>query len=325
MITHKKIISFVTVVAVVLAVTTGISLASAADCGGVWTSAPSNPPQGNCDAPINGGRSMGSGGYQTKLGALWVNTDTVSPQVVGFVSNGQSWFNGTVRITGGSPVAGKVLMATNSSGDAIWAATTTSSGSSSHGTILINNPSGNWTVPAGVNSIEVQVVGGGAAGEANGGMGGGYATAIMPVTPGSTIAYTTGSGGIAGCNTATSGGNTTFGSIVAYGGSSATSFGNPTFPVTAATSAGWLGGDWGAYGHSWLDAGAIIQAQNGDKTPGYASGFPFSRGGGATTNMPQTLTGVQPTYGGGGNGDRDYGDNCYTGGNGASGIIIIKY
>lgn len=59
--------------------------------------------------------------------------------------------------------------------------------------------SGNWTVPAGVTSVEFRVKGQGgngaaASGGGGGGGGGGYGTKILTVTPGDLIAYVVGSG-----------------------------------------------------------------------------------------------------------------------------------
>lgn len=63
-----------------------------------WVSAPANPPANNVDAPINAGKSSPDG-YQAKLGALWVNTDTTNFNSTGFiVANGSSWFNGNVGV-----------------------------------------------------------------------------------------------------------------------------------------------------------------------------------------------------------------------------------
>jgi hypothetical protein len=295
---------------------------------GSWVAPPSNPPNGNIDTPINAGRSDPDG-YQAKLGALWLNTDTANPQTVGlYVQNGQSWFNGALKITDGTQGANKVLTS-DANGVTSWQNSTGGSGGPVRYTSLTSS-SGTYTVPSGITRIVVHVVGGGAAGEANGGMGGGYATAIRAVTPGQQITYDVGTGGVAVCDTAASGNDSKFDkgavtgtTIVAYGGNGTSSIGNLTYPVSASTDAGWSGGDWGAFGRSWLDTGAIIQSQNGDKVPGYPSGFPFSRGGGATTNMPQSLTAMLPLYGGGGNGDKDGGGGL-CGGNGANGIIIVE-
>ena len=85
----------------------------------------------------------------------------------------------------------------------------------------------NWTVPAGVTSVKVLVVaGGGGGGSSNslrtGGAGGGGGVAVAPnyrVTPGANVVVITGGGGLgANCANGSKGGNSTFGSIGAYGG-----------------------------------------------------------------------------------------------------------
>lgn len=276
-----------------------------------WTPAPAGAPANNVDAPVNVSTYL-----QKKLGALWVNTSSSDPNVVGFVSFGQSVFNGPVKIIDGTQGANKVLTS-DADGLASWAPS-----GGTHGYTVLSG-SGSYTVPAGVTSIEVHVVGGGASGERYGGMGGGYATSIMSVTPGQVIAYAVGAGGTATCNVGASGASSTFGSITAYGGLGSLSDDDAvtTYPL-GITAGGYAGSNWGAYGHSWLDAG--YTNGNGDKTPGYPSGFPYSRGGGAKTNTPQASTGVNPTYGGGGNGDNDA-TGGYCGSVGAAGTIIVKY
>lgn len=72
--------------------------------------------------------------------------------------------------------------------------------------------SGNWTVPAGVTKATVTCVGGGA----QNGSGGGYIKRTVSVTPGASISVTVGAGGV---SSATVGGTSQFGSLLAaYGG-----------------------------------------------------------------------------------------------------------
>jgi hypothetical protein len=288
---------------------------------GSWVAPPSNPPNGNIDTPINAGRSDPDG-YQAKLGALWLNTDTANPQTVGlYVQNGQSWFNGALKITDGTQGANKVLTS-DANGVTSWQNSTGGSGGPVRYTLL-SSPSGTYTVPSGITRIVVHVVGAGGAGSYFGGMGGGYATAVMSVTPAQTINYTVGTGGVAdpACtgSDGTAGGNSTFGSITAYGGFSGS---NNNFPT--ATSGGWSGGDWGAFGHSRFDQAPGYGLT--DKPAGHPSGFPFSRGGGGSVTSgkkTQTDLGVLPNYGGGGQGDTD-GGGGYCGSDGSNGKIIIE-
>ena len=77
--------------------------------------------------------------------------------------------------------------------------------------------SGNWTVPAGVTKATVTCVGGGA----QNGTGGGYIKRTVSVTPGAIIPVTVGAGGV---SSATVGGTSQFGSLLAaYGGIQASS------------------------------------------------------------------------------------------------------
>jgi hypothetical protein len=83
----------------------------------------------------------------------------------------------------------------------------------------------NWTAPAGVTSALVECWGAGAAGAAGsgGGGGGGYASATIPVSPGTAYNYSVGAGGMANTgttaadNAARNGGPTWFGGPAAVG------------------------------------------------------------------------------------------------------------
>lgn len=81
-----------------------------------------------------------------------------------------------------------------------------------------------FTVPAGVYALDVEVVGGGGGGSTNaaagniGGAGGGYGRAIFTVTPGDVLTYTIGVGGSTG-DPGADGGDTTFsGTLIGRGG-----------------------------------------------------------------------------------------------------------
>jgi hypothetical protein len=78
-----------------------------------------------------------------------------------------------------------------------------------------------WTVPAGVTYVNATLVGGGGGGGANGGtprpepLGGQIITTSVTTTPGASIAYAIGAGGVQNSY----GGDTTFtGAATAYGG-----------------------------------------------------------------------------------------------------------
>ena len=174
-----------------------------------------------------------------------------------------------------------------------------------HGSQTITSGSGNFTVPAGVYSIKVTLIGGGggtvsgnSAGGAGGG-GGGISMATLSVTPGQTISYSVGAAGSAGAATAAggNGGDTTFtGVTTATGGGG----GSPSTPPGAAGS-----GNFGSRG-----AG----------TPGGGStgGTGGSGGRGGTINVPGSAAPV----GGGGGGA---GLNSQPGGAGGSGIIFVEW
>jgi hypothetical protein len=79
-----------------------------------WTPAPAAPPNNNVDAPVNVSSFL-----QKKLGALWVNTSSTDPNVVGFVTFGKSLFNGGLTIADGTQHDGYVLTS-DASGNASW-------------------------------------------------------------------------------------------------------------------------------------------------------------------------------------------------------------
>ena len=89
-----------------------------------------------------------------------------------------------------------------------------------------NSGSGNWTVPSGVTSVQIEVWGagggggsGGAGSGANGASGGGGGAYCkknaLTVTPGQTISYVVGAGGAKGVN---EGNGTTGGTSSAHSG-----------------------------------------------------------------------------------------------------------
>jgi hypothetical protein len=111
---------------------------------GTWTAPTAIPPDGNVDAPINvsataqtkagalaltGFANYGTSsfsGLATFLGGVSIGTSSTPATTTMLGVNGGSLFNGpallmsTIQIAGGSPGAGKVLTATNSSGNAAW-------------------------------------------------------------------------------------------------------------------------------------------------------------------------------------------------------------
>ena len=102
------------------AVVLGIIVAAGVTYAFAWTGPTATPPNGNVAAPINVGSSI-----QTKLGGLILNGSTTSQLSTGLTVFGQSIFDGSIQINDGTAGAGKVLQATDSSGDAKWVATST--------------------------------------------------------------------------------------------------------------------------------------------------------------------------------------------------------
>jgi hypothetical protein len=102
--------------------------------------------------------------------------------------------NGTLKISGGSPGDGKVLTS-DAAGLASWE-TLPANNSSCFQNLkeIAFTGNTNWTVPAGVTKIWVEMWGSGGTGSSNtfpqtggGGGAGGYASFFVPVTPGSTV------------------------------------------------------------------------------------------------------------------------------------------
>ncbi len=110
--------------------------------------------------------------------------------------------------------------------------TTTSTGSSVIKHFGVITASGNWTVPAGVSRIEVEVWGGGGGGGGAmpvggytvGGGGGAYGMDTFDVVPGTVYSVTIGPGGAGGVSSGSSGlpgsngGTTSFGTLISAGG-----------------------------------------------------------------------------------------------------------
>jgi len=187
-------------------------------------------------------------------------------------------------------------------------------------TFTDNDPTApnSWTVPAGVTSITVQAWGAGGAGggstsNGNGGSGGGggaYASRTITVTPGSTINYTIGAGGIGSNGNGTAGGDTTLNALNARGGAGG----------TANSGAGGVGG---------IATGGV--PTNTDGLPGGAGGGNPGGDGGDSGNGgtggaggSNSAGGVGNPPGGGGGGAERSGSGS-VGGNGAVGQITITW
>ena len=193
--------------------------------------------------------------------------------------------------------------------------------------VFTNN--GVFTVPAGVNSVTIEMVGAGGSGGSNGGGGGGgggYAKGTFTVVPGATHTVTVGAGGsgiatsISGLAiTATAGGNGTFVANPGIGGGGAGGVGSGgTINRTGGAGGGgywtYFGGGGGGAAGSTSDGGVggntiawtgICQTPGGDAgVAGGAPGGPGGKGAGFTDvncNVSDVAT-LGIDYGGGGGG-----------------------
>ncbi len=233
-------------------------------------------------------------------------------------------------------------------------------------TFLATPEGSSWTVPAGVNFLEYLVVGGGGGsgggfdtGSGGGGGGGMVLNGEMEVMPGETFTVIVGDGGSAGISIRSpvsetpggSGGNSQFGSIIAFGGeggypSRSTASGTNgvggaavDFEVVSASKGGSGGGNAGTI------SGGSGGGGGGNSSAG-ANGVGGSGGAGGA-GLANSISGTSVVYGRGGNGARgnanssgtpgaaNTGNGANAGGassgsdnNGAaggSGIVIIRF
>jgi len=188
-----------------------------------------------------------------------------------------------------------------------------------------------WTVPSGVQSVTVTLVGGGGGGGAGngsasnpvpyagGGGGGGEvksSVAVSSLTGGQLIDITVGDGGAGGASYSATGGD---------GGPSI--FGSPT-PVTAAPGRGGIGGSNSQGGNGGVSGSSQLGGQGGSNASGDGAGG----GGGMYPGSPPPLRfkGGEGGYGGivgagyygggGGGGARTAGDQGGPGGPGGGGL-----
>lgn len=185
------------------------------------------------------------------------------------------------------------------------------------GRTILTSGSGNFTVPANVFGIDVEVIGGGAGGGPNngaggtggGGGGGGYCRKMYAVTPAQLIPYSVGAGGtkaVFGGAAATDGILTSFNTTQIGNG------GVKGITTTGGNGGGQSGGDLGRNGDNGSDDPVSVNLGG----RGGKSGFPESIGG--------VCLGAIPTYGGGGAGLEDAGSPA-GGQDGANGQIIVSW
>ena len=185
-----------------------------------------------------------------------------------------------------------------------------------------------WTVPSTISSVQYLVVagGGGGGGDAAGGGGAGglltnYGGTVLNVTPSESVVIAVGSGGVAGHNgpsndpgghiKPTAGGNSQFGSIVAFGGGLGGNY-------NSGNGGNGGSGGGGAFSNGTAGSGTVGQGNAGGNANGGGSGPAGGGGGGAggvgtAGNTAQgqggpgtsvSITGSPITYAGGGGGGR---------------------
>lgn len=167
----------------------------------------------------------------------------------------------------------------------------------------------------------VEVVGGGGSGGAYngaGGGGGGYGAGFIDLSSENSVSVTVGSGGNAvnGYSNGRNGNSSSFGSfITAYGGGG----GEGDDGENGGDGGSAVGGDINATGNG----GSAWTSSDTGSPPGGSGGGSFY-GGGAPSHSSRennSSTNGQP-YGGGGAGN---GDNEYNSGDGADGVVIVRY
>lgn len=200
--------------------------------------------------------------------------------------------------------------------------------------------SGTWTVPDGCKSVDVFLVGGGGGG-AYGAGGGGYTKIYtnVKVTSGDIIQYIIGAGGkYGGMNgRAQNGGISSFGGIEVSGGFSPQDSSSGYGGNGGSGGAGYTHATGGSDGNSGSHGNSV---SNGDSYPGgngqgASTRCPFNRKlystGGSTGRNITNPTGnwgdnenTQYRHGADNTGEGGSGSGWY-GGNGGSGIIILRY
>ncbi|MBL7745482.1 MAG: hypothetical protein JNN00_18575 [Chitinophagaceae bacterium] len=200
---------------------------------GLRVIARSDLPQNNSDSIL----------MITPSGRLGINKQNLPAYTLDV--NGDVNTTGTLRVNGNQGASGQVLRS-NGDGTMGWDDMCEYKYYDLHRT-----PTGptNWTVPAGVTKICIELWGAGGGGAIYGGGGGGaYIKAYFTVTPGSTISYNIGAGGTGG----------------SFAGSSGNSGGTSTATVGATVISAFGGGGAStAVADDWPGAGGTYTASAG--------------------------------------------------------------
>lgn len=186
--------------------------------------------------------------------------------------------------------------------------------------------SGQFTVPAGVTQVEVEIWGAGSGSYASlpqapsgGGSGGGYAKKLVTgLTPGQVIPLTVGAGGIAGTTgglAASPGGTSNFGLFVSATGGSLNSLATTSAPGNGATPPGaGVGGDVNFTGSAG-QAGVYNQGGMGGAPPI----------GGAQNSGASGNVGTFPGGGASGAGTGPTFNSAFNGGAGGGGLVVVRW
>ena len=234
---------------------------------------------------------------------------------------------------------------------------------------VFTSGSGSWTVPSGVKSVKVTMIGAGGGGggsaklgsknvnEGGGGGGGACTQFTMNVTPGQSISYSIGSGGLGGNGAKATGSSvagingrdgdkTTFGSYYVNGGKGgirgyttvnggvdgdggAGGSGGSSPSTIYNGGAGGAGGKDGSgygYGGSVLNAGGGGGGIGDSTIYNYATNAGYPPHTDSSANASAQEGGKPGHYGTGGGGDSGFdGSNYGVGGKGGNGLIILEY
>lgn len=252
--------------------------------------------------------------------------------------------NGAIGLSGANyGTSGQVLTSNGSGSAPSWQ---NASGQGGRGQVFTS--SGTFTIPTGITSLKVTVVGGGGGGggssttfnfqgAAGGGSGGAGISYLTGLTPGATISVTIGAGGAGGAggnniggtggSTSVSSGTQSITTITATGGGGGASTEYSTNQTWGNTKGGNAGACSGATmnfggnpGHNTFPGGGADGSQN---VSGGGGGSIFGGGGsGRVCNQGTGVAGQAPGAGGGGASFQSAG---FSGGAGAAGAVVFEW